>query len=302
MTATRAGAEGPGEGRRRGAAAGLSSSRAAAERRRRADEQAATLEGVPCEPVSLPAKRTIEHYAQFAEYRRTGDRRIRNELIERYQGLAHFVVKRYTRRGVPMEDLRQVALLAVLQAVERFDPEMGIEFSTFASRTIDGELKRYFRDRSWSIRPPRRAQELHLEVRQAEERLLQSLGRSPTVAELARAVDAPEELVLAALEVAVAHQTASLDEVSGRDDDTSTRGDRVLGGDELRFARVEASVAVEDLLAELPERERTILYLRFYCDMTQPEIAEALGVSQSYLSRLLRRTLVRLRASASATA
>ena len=121
----------------------------------------------------------------FREYRRTGDRRVRNRLVEEHLTVPDYYVRRYSGRGVPHDDLRQVALLTMLRSIDRFDPDLGIEFGTFASRTIEGELKRYFRDRTWAVRPPRRAQELHLELRRAEEELTQRLGRSPTVAELA---------------------------------------------------------------------------------------------------------------------
>src|SRR3954468_16509856 len=155
---------------------------------------------------------------QFVEYRRTGDRRLRNELVEQHRGSADYFVKRYARRGVPEDALRQVALLAIVHAVDRFDPDVGVAFSTFASRTIEGELKRYFRDRTWSVRPPRRAQELHLELRRADEDLTQRLGRSPTLTELAAEVGESEDHVLEALEAGVAHQATSLDQPQGDDD------------------------------------------------------------------------------------
>ena len=232
----------------------------------------------------------------FVEYRETGDRRLRNELVEEHRDLADYFVKRYSRRGVPAEDLRQLAFMAIIHAVERFDPEVGVTFSTFASRTVEGELKRYFRDRTWSVRPPRRAQELHLELRRAEEDLAQQLGRSPTVAELASTLDVSKDHVLEALEAGVAHQAASLDQASTQDDETTTRGDRVLAEGEPGYGRVDRQIIVRELMEELPERERLIVYMRFFENMTQPEIAEKVGVSQSYLSRILRKALLTLRA------
>jgi RNA polymerase sigma-B factor len=232
----------------------------------------------------------------FVEYRETGDRRLRNELVEEHRDLADYFVKRYSRRGVPAEDLRQLAFMAIIHAVERFDPEVGVTFSTFASRTVEGELKRYFRDRTWSVRPPRRAQELHLELRRAEEDLAQELGRSPTVAELATTLDVSKDHVLEALEAGVAHQAASLDQASTQDDETTTRGDRVLAEGEPGYGRVDRQIIVRELMEELPERERMIVYMRFFENMTQPEIAEKVGVSQSYLSRILRKALLTLRA------
>jgi RNA polymerase sigma-B factor len=232
----------------------------------------------------------------FLEYRRTGDRALRNKLVEYHRHLADYFVKRYARRGVPTDDLRQLALMAIIHAVERFDPEVGVAFSTFASRTIDGELKRYFRDRTWSVRPPRRAQELHLELRRADEELTHELGRSPTVPEMAGALGISEDHVLEALEAGVAHQATSLDQPAPGDEDGAPRSDRLLASTDSGYLQVDHQIIVRELVADLPERERTIIYLRFFENLTQPEIAERVGVSQSYLSRVLRRTLLDLRA------
>ncbi len=218
----------------------------------------------------------------FVEYRRTRDRNLRNQLVEENRHVADYLIRRYSHRGVPEDDLRQISLLAVIAAVERFDPSMDVAFSTFAGRTIEGELKRYLRDRTWMVRPPRRSQELHLELRRADEDLTQQLGRSPTIAELAAAVDESEDHVLEALEAGVAHQSTSL-------------GDHVLVNRETGFDDIEAQQIVADLVAGLDERDREVVRLRFYEHLTQPEIAERLGVSQSYLSRILRRILVDLR-------
>jgi RNA polymerase sigma-B factor len=232
----------------------------------------------------------------FVEYRRTGDRRLRNQLVEHHLHLADYFVKRYSRRGVSSDDLRQLALMSIIHAVERFDPEVGVAFSTFASRTIEGELKRYFRDKTWSVRPPRRAQELHLELRKTDEELTHKLGRSPTVAELAESLDVSEDHVLEALEAGVAHQATSLDQPAPGDEDAAPRGDRLLASTDSGYARVDHEIIIRELIEDLPERERTIIYLRFFENLTQPEIAERVGVSQSYLSRILRRTLLELKA------
>jgi len=239
----------------------------------------------------------LDPNAGFVEYRRTGDRQLRNQLVEEHRQVAEYFIKRYSRRGVPADDLRQISLLAVISAVERFDPGVGVAFSTFASRTIEGELKRYLRDRTWMVRPPRRAQELHLELRRADEDLSQRLGRSPTIAELAAEVDATEDHVLEALEAGVAHQATSLDQPQGGngDDDARSVGDRVLVDRERGFGDIERQQVVAGLLEGLPEREREVIRLRFFENMTQPEIAARMGVSQSYLSRIIRRTLVDLR-------
>jgi RNA polymerase sigma-B factor len=250
------------------------------------------------EPVGAArrAQSTMTPAEMFVEYRRTGDRRLRNQLVEQHRHVADYFVKRYSRRGVPTDDLRQLALMAIIHATERFDPEVGVAFSTFASRTIEGELKRYFRDRTWSVRPPRRAQELHLDLRKADEDLTHALGRSPTIPELAKALDVSEDHVLEALEAGVAHQAASLDQPGPGDDDGAPRSDRLLASIDSGFVRVDQEMIVQELIAELPERERTIIYLRFFENLTQPEIAERVGVSQSYLSRILRKTLLDLKA------
>lgn len=229
----------------------------------------------------------IEHYDRFVEYRRTGDRSIRNHLVERYAPLVEFTLRRFRHRGPDHEDLRQVAFMAMLLAVDRFDPERGIQFSTFASQSMEGELKRYLRDRSWSVRPPRRSQELHLELRDAEERLTQALRRAPTVAELASELGRSEDDVLLALEARQAYRASSLDATPllmhhrGPADDPERDG----------FHHVDMADTVERLLARLPDKERELLTMRYIEGMSQPAMAARLGVSQSYLSRMLRRTL-----------
>ncbi len=233
----------------------------------------------------------------FADYRTSGDRRVRNQLVEAHMGVADYYVKHYSGRGVAADDLRQVALLTILRAVDRFDPDMGVEFSTFASRTVEGELKRYFRDRTWTVRPPRRAQELHLALRRAEEDLAQRLGRSPTVNELAAELDDTVDHVLEAMEAGVAHQGSSLDQTARGSDESegSSIAERVLATNEIGFSRIDGQMVLEQLLEGLDERDRRVIQLRFYENKTQEEIAEEIGVSQSYLSRILRRVLLDLR-------
>ncbi|MDZ7732617.1 MAG: SigB/SigF/SigG family RNA polymerase sigma factor [Acidimicrobiia bacterium] len=234
-------------------------------------------------------------FDRFRESARTGDLELRDALVEDHLHLADHFIRRYRNRSVAEEDLRQIAHLAILRAVERFDPEKGFTFSTFASRTIDGELKRFFRDRSWAVRPPRRAQELHLEVRAAEEHLTQERGRAPTVAELSAHLGFDEDDILEGLEAGSAYHSTSLDQPRpGQTDDAPTTGD-ALGSVDEGFDQAENRLLTEELLEGLPDRERSILRMRFAEGLSQPEIAERIGVSQSYLSRLLRRTLVELR-------
>jgi RNA polymerase sigma-B factor len=221
----------------------------------------------------------------------------RNRLVEEHADLAEHFARRYSGRGLARDDLRQMAMLAMVKAADRYEPERGVAFSTFASRTIDGELKRSFRDRSWSVRPPRALQELHLVLRRADEELTHELGRHPTLSELAERLEVGEEDVLEAMEAGAAHHADSLDAPIG--DSERTASDR-LGVGDAGFARTEGQMLVEDLLETLPERERMILELRFYENLSQEEVAERIGVSQSYLSRLLRRTLLELRERARA--
>lgn len=233
--------------------------------------------------------------AWFDEYRRTGSRAVRNRLVEAHLHLAEYHVGRFARSsGVAVDDLRQTALLAVLHAVERFDPSNGASFRTFASRTIEGELKRHLRDRTWSVRPPRRAQELHLRLRRVGEELSQRLGRPPTVAELADEAGVRSEAVLEAIEAGQARSATGLD-APGRSSSEDSSLSRLLGAIDPGYAVVDARDELDAALAGLDERERQVLRLRYVDELSQPEIAERIGVSQSYVSRLLRTSLARLR-------
>lgn len=229
----------------------------------------------------------------FARYRATEDRSARNEIVERHRALADGVARRYGSRGLPVEDLRQIALLAMVRAVDRFDPGKGASFATFAGRTMEGELKRALRDKSWTVRPPRAAQERYLELRRREEELTHRIGRSPTVAELAGAMDASVDEVLEAMEAAGARSAAPITRPD--DDGEEVVADTLLGADDLGFAGIDDRLLVAGLLDRLDERSRKVVELRFFERMGQEEIAQRLGVSQSYLSRLLRRALVDLR-------
>jgi RNA polymerase sigma-B factor len=234
----------------------------------------------------------IDHYEQFVTYQRTGDRSVRNELVERYAPLVEFTVRRFRPHGTEHDDLRQVAFLAMLLAVDRFDPDRGIQFSTFASQSMEGELKRHLRDRSWSVRPPRRSQELHLELRDAEERLTQALGRAPTIGELATELNRNEDDVLLALEARQAYRASSLDAAPV----LMQRRRTTNAGDSDGFDQIDMADTVNRLLARLPEKERQLLTMRFIEGMSQPAMAAQLGVSQSYLSRMLRRTISKVKA------
>lgn len=206
-------------------------------------------------------------------------------------GLAHMVARRYRRAGTDEHDLDQVAFLALVKAVDRFDPERGVAFGTFAGRTIDGELKRHFRDRTWALRVPRSVKDLHLEVRRASEEMEQKLGRSPTVRELADRLGVSTDEVVGALGAASARRVGSLAQT---DDDSPADHISVLGRPD-RTADVDDRDQVEHLLAQLGEREREIVRMRFYEHLSQDQIAERVGLSQMHVSRLLRQSFARMR-------
>ena len=232
----------------------------------------------------------------FREYRASGDRGVRNQLIDQHRWLAIHCAKRFADKGEPLDDLVQVAMLGVLKAVERFDPDYGAAFATFAVPTIVGELRRHFRDTTWAVHVPRRARDLQHTVKVAVDELGQLLGRSPTVAEIAGQAGVTEEDVLDALEAARCYRNARLE--SGADDANGEIVDiAALGQDERGLDAVEATATVEQLLTVLPARERRIVELRYVQGYTQSRIADLVGVSQVQVSRLLRRSLAVMRDS-----
>jgi RNA polymerase sigma-B factor len=231
-----------------------------------------------------------ETFARFADSR---DEHLRNKLVEEHLGLAHQLARRFTNRGEPYDDLVQVASMGLVKSVDRFDAERGVEFSTFATRTIIGELKRHFRDKGWAIRAPRRIQELYLALGPSIETLTQQLGRPPTVAEIAVLVDASEESVLEAMEAGQHYRTTSIDAPDRQDGTLSSR----LGEVDSGYAGTDDRLLLALSLADLSERDRTIINLRFVDGLTQSEIAERVGLSQMHVSRLLAASLAKLRAS-----
>jgi RNA polymerase sigma-B factor len=230
----------------------------------------------------------------FQEYQSTRDRSVRNRLVEAHRGLAASIAHDYRGRGVDLDDLVQIALLGILKAVERYDPSRGIPFSSYASRTVNGEIKRYFRDRTWAVRPPRSAQERHLDLRRATATLSAQLGRPPDVAELAKHLELSEDEVLEAMEAGAAYRASSLDAGRSGDEESAPLAERLAGGD-AASRPVELRMLVKQLLEGLPRREAEILRLRFYEELTQSEIAKRLGISQMHVSRLIRRCLLELR-------
>ncbi len=226
----------------------------------------------------------------------TRDASERDELVRQHLRLAEHLARRFANRGVPLDDLVQVASLALVNAVDRYDPARGTTFSTFATPTIVGEIKRHFRDRSWDLRVPRRVKELHLRLNEVVGRLNQQLGRSPTIAELAHATQASEEEVLEAIEAGHAFQAQTIHPI---DADREVLVIGALAQHDAALHAADDRLLVAELLASLPPREQLIVRLRFFEGMTQDDIAARLGISQMHVSRLLARTLEFLRAQPS---
>ncbi len=220
----------------------------------------------------------------------------REALVHLHLPLVEHCARRFRNRGEPLEDLVQVGTIGLIKSVDRFDTDRGVEFSTYATPTIIGEIKRYFRDKGWAIRVPRRLQELRMQISTASAELTQSLGRSPTPRELGEAIGCTVEEIVEGIESSNAYSTLSLDATDDGDDNTATMLD-AIGVDDEGLEHVEIRESLKPLLDRLEPREKRILLLRFFKNMTQSQIAEEIGVSQMHVSRLLNRTLEQLRAS-----
>jgi RNA polymerase sigma-B factor len=233
--------------------------------------------------------------ALFEELRTTGRRSVRNLIVERHMGLAIHIARSFHRGPVADRDLEQVAMIGLVKAVDRFDPSFGVPFVGYAGRTIEGELKRYFRDATWAVKVPRGAKDLHVAVRRSTDNLSAQLGRSPTVDEVAADLQVSRDDVISGLAAGEARRVGTLDPASGGD--TPVSGDRMSATAvvDRGFDDVVDRRAVQVLLEGLPERERTIVELRFFEELSQSDIAERVGVSQMHVSRLLRRALEQLR-------
>ncbi|HEX6697885.1 MAG TPA: SigB/SigF/SigG family RNA polymerase sigma factor [Solirubrobacteraceae bacterium] len=246
------------------------------------------------------ANRAEQDRALFARYLDKRDPVDREMLVERFLPLARQLARRYQRPEEPFDDLFQVACLGLVKAIDRFDLEREVAFSSYAVPTILGEIKRYFRDRTWSVRVPRDLQELALKVDRAVSELSLDLHRQPTVEEIGAKVGAEEEDVLEALEASGAYKATSLESPRGSEDDSGdTLGD-TLGTEEHGFALAEDRATIEHLMRSITPREREVLHLRFAEDLTQAEIGERIGVSQMQVSRIIRQSVARLRAYATA--
>ncbi len=219
----------------------------------------------------------------------------RDDLVRLHLPLVEHCARRFRNRGEPFEDLVQVGTIGLIKAVDRFDTERGVEFSTYATPTIIGEIKRHFRDKGWAIRVPRRLQELRMQISAATAELNQSLGRSPTPSEIAQAIDCSVEEVIEGIESSNAYSTLSLDAGSDSSEDGALSMLDTMGVDDEGLEHVELRESLKPLLEQLPPREKNILMLRFFKNMTQSQIAAEVGVSQMHVSRLLTKTLDHLR-------
>jgi RNA polymerase sigma-B factor len=229
-----------------------------------------------------------------ARYHEDGDNAAREELVERYLPFARDLAMRYAYMDEPFDDLLQVASVGLLKALARFEPGRGTKFTSYAAPTILGELKRHFRDKSWALHVPRLLQERTLAMSRETEALTKSLGRSPSVREVAMALGYSAEQVLEAQEVAMSYEAASLDARTARDDEEGGALVDLLGGEDSGFELVESREAIAASWKTLPESERRVLELRFMHDLTQREIGALIGYSQMHVSRLLKRALRRL--------
>jgi RNA polymerase sigma-B factor len=233
----------------------------------------------------------------FRRYRQSGDRQLRNTIVEEYRWIATSCAQKFRERGEPFDDLIQVGLLGLVKAVERFDPSNGTPFPGFALPTVTGELRRHFRDTTWSVHVPRRMKEVSALLTPTAERLRERLGRHPTVAELAAEHVFDRGVELGGMEASSAYRSASLHSGSGPGGPFV----REPGEDDAGIDLAEARLSVQEMLGALPDRERTILYLRFFEEKTQSEIASIVGTSQVHVSRLIRASLQSLRQRAGAT-
>lgn len=230
----------------------------------------------------------------FRRFKEEGDMDAREKLVMSHLNLVRFIANKFKNRGEPIDDLIQVGYLGLLKAIDRFDPSRGLEFTTFATPTIMGEIKRHFRDKGWSVRVPRRLQELSAKVNQATDTLTSQLQRSPTIAEIADYLDATVDEVLEAMESSSAYSSVSLEAPSGADDDGTPSVIDRYATEDSDLAFTDDRIIIEEALASFSPRERDVIEMRFLKGMTQIEIAEKLGISQVQVSRLLRRTLKKI--------
>lgn len=232
----------------------------------------------------------------FAKYVQTKDPTIRDRLVLMHQNLVRFLAGKFMNRGEPIEDLVQVGTIGLINAIDRFDPNRGTKFSTYATPTIVGEIRRHFRDKAWSLKVPRRLQELNLAANKAADNLSQKLGRSPTIQEIAHHVNASEEETLEAIELGNAYDTVSLDSKLTHETESAPLSlAEFVGYTDGSLDSLEKYGDLSQALDCLDQREKSIIYLRFFKDMSQTEVAKRLNISQMHVSRLQQKALRRLK-------
>jgi RNA polymerase sigma-B factor len=240
-------------------------------------------------PLAPQAVQDLHHL-----YSESPDPELCRQLVEAHTGLAYRLAQRFSNRGEPADDLMQVALLGLVKAVQGFEPDRGLRFSTYATPTILGELKRYFRDRGWAVRLPRRVHDLYLDVQHTVDDLSQEMGRSPTVAQVAERIGVSEDAVIEAMEAGGLRRSTSFEAQLSTDDRRSLAN--VIGDVDRRFEDIDRGLTLTAVVRRLPEDEQEIVRLRFAEGLTQQEIAKRVGRSQMQVSRMLSRSLERLRA------
>jgi RNA polymerase sigma-B factor len=253
------------------------------------------IAAVPPKTSIAAARASVETHELFVRWQRRHDEHARDALVTRFMPLARRLARRYVRSSEPFEDLLQVASLGLLKALDRFDPDRGRPFQSFAVPTILGEMRRYFRDSGWSVHVPRGAQERALKVRDGRESFANEHGRAPTVNELALYLELSAEEVIDALMAIHAYEATSLDVKRANADGDPIPYSELIGDEDRHYELVELDATVSAVLSHIPQRERLILYMRFVEGLTQSEIGGRVGISQMQVSRLLRRSLERLR-------
>lgn len=262
-----------------------------ASRARAAHASPRSLRRVPEGKAAWDKDRTRE---LFRQYKEEGSSEARDQLIVSHLNLVRFLASKFKNRGESLEDLVQVGTIGLIKAIDRFDPERGLEFTTYATPTIMGEIKRHFRDKGWSVRVPRRLQELSAKVNQATDELTNQLQRSPSVDEVAERVGASVDEVLEAMESSSAYSSVPLEGGSSSEDEESASVIDHYVTEDADLAASDDRIVLEEAIADFSPREQEVIHMRFVEGLTQVEIAERLGVSQVQVSRLLRRTLRRI--------
>jgi RNA polymerase sigma-B factor len=237
----------------------------------------------------------VDDRTLLRRYHEEGDSAAREQLIERYMSLVRSLARRYANRGEHLDDLVQIGAIGLIKAVDRFELDRGVELTTYATPNIIGEIKRHFRDRGWAVRVPRGLQELSVQLSRLVEQLTVQLGRSPTIAEIAEAADVEEEAVLEALESGRAYTSVSLSSGGAHDEENELDPLETIGSEEHQYQVSEDRAVLAPGFEALDERERKILHLRFFEGLTQSQIAQQVGISQMHVSRLIRRSLEKIR-------